>query len=111
MNCLQPLSKSSFYSCMQQFEIQFIRNHIHLILYFFLLSIYSYTQCIYITDRNSNKLHVYKKIINHNMFKNIQIADDFNAVKHDYIPENILRKTIEGLHLKENNFQTKYFYI
>ena len=45
------------------------------------------------------------------MFKNIQIADDFNAVKHDYIPENILRKTIEGLHLKENNFQTKYFYI
>ena len=30
------------------------------------------------------------------MFKNIQIVDDFNEVKHDYIPENILRKTIEG---------------
>ena len=30
------------------------------------------------------------------MFKNIQIADDFHEVKHDYIPENILRKTIEG---------------
>ena len=30
------------------------------------------------------------------MFKNIQIADDFSEVKHGYIPENILRKTIEG---------------
>ena len=29
------------------------------------------------------------------MFKNIQITDDFDE-KHDYIPENILRKTIEG---------------
>ena len=26
------------------------------------------------------------------MFKSIQIVDDFNEVKHDYIPENILRK-------------------
>ena len=30
------------------------------------------------------------------MFNNIQIADNFNEVKHDYIPESILRKTIEG---------------
>ena len=30
------------------------------------------------------------------MFNNIQIADDFNEVKHDYIPENIFRKSIEG---------------
>ena len=37
-----------------------------------------------------------QQIINHNMFKNIQIADDFNEVKHDCIPENIFRKTIQG---------------
>ena len=30
-----------------------------------------------------------QQIINHNMFKNIQIADDFNEMKHDYTPEKI----------------------
>ena len=33
-----------------------------------------------------------QKIINHNTFNNIQIADDFNEVNHDYIPEDIFRK-------------------
>ena len=62
----------------------------------FLLSVYSNTQCIYSAVRHFNKLHVYKKYLTVTCLKDIQIADDFNEMKHDYIPENILRKTIEG---------------
>ena len=60
----------------------------------YFISIKSYTQCIYIAVRHFNKLHIYTN--DNNMFKYIQIDDAFNEVKHDYIPKNIFRKSIEG---------------